>query len=198
MDQTQLRILTAARELLMAEGGFARFTIDAVAQQAGVARMTVYHHFGSKAGLLEGLCDFQAARGGIEQLAGAFCRPVPLDALSEFIAVLCRFYASDRPMIRRLVGLANLDPDFEQVLRGRYDRRREGLRVLIRRVADTYGRPVPESFEEMIDVLNVLTSFETFDALAGSDRTTEEVIPMVRQLVRATLGLTGECPGKKE
>ena len=49
-EQTRERILTATRELLMTSDGFSGFSIDAVARQADVARMTVYHQFGSKLG----------------------------------------------------------------------------------------------------------------------------------------------------
>ncbi len=51
-SETRTRILAAARELLAASGA-AGFSIEAVAQQADVARMTVYYQFGSKPGLLE-------------------------------------------------------------------------------------------------------------------------------------------------
>src|SRR5262249_21501679 len=139
-----------------------------------------------KAGLLEALCDSLAARGGIEQLAGAFRRAEPLDALAEFIAVFCRFWDSDRLVTRRLQGLAALDPDFEQVLGARQERRREGLRALVRRIADRHA--LPAAFDEVIDVLHVLTSFGTFDALAGTTRGVEEVVPLVRRLVYAALG----------
>jgi AcrR family transcriptional regulator len=37
--------------------GSAKFSVEAVARQAGVARMTVYYQFGSRRGLLEGICD---------------------------------------------------------------------------------------------------------------------------------------------
>jgi AcrR family transcriptional regulator len=189
VDQTRARVLAAARELLMASGGFAGFTIDAVAGRAGVARMTVYYQFGSKVGLLEALCDSLAARGGMEQLAGAFRQPAPLDALAEFVAVFGRFWGSDRLVTRRLHGLAALDPDFEQVLLARQGRRREGLGVLVRRLAEQHGRPAPEALEEAVDVLHTLTSFESFDSLAGPTRSPEQVVPLVQRLVRAALGL---------
>ena len=53
----------------MAPDGYSRFSIETVARQADVARMTVYHQFGSKLGLLEALCDSLAASGGMEQIA---------------------------------------------------------------------------------------------------------------------------------
>src|SRR5438067_13555251 len=108
-EQTRARILAAARELLMTSSGFSGFSIDAVARQADVARMTVYHQFGSKIGLLEALSDSLAAHGGMEHLANAFRRPEPLDALDEYITVLSRFWASGRLVSGRLSRLADRD-----------------------------------------------------------------------------------------
>ena len=188
-EQTRARILTAARELLMAADGFSGFSIDAVARKADVARMTVYHQFGSKIGLLEALSDSLAAHGGMEHLANAFRRPEPLDALDEYITVFSGFWNSDRLVTRRLRALAALDPDFEQVVRARDERRRQGLRVIAGRLVEKYGRPTPEAFDETVDVLYTLLSFESFDTLAGPTRSIEEVTPVVRRLAHAALGL---------
>ena len=188
-EQTRARIITAARELLIASDGFSGFSIDAVARQADVARMTVYHQFGSKIGLLEALSDSLAAHGGMEQLANAFRRSEPLDALDEYITVFSRFWDSDRLVTRRLRALAALDADFEQVIRARDERRRQGLRVLVQRLVEKHGRPAPEAVEEVINVLYTLIGFECFDTLAGSTRSIEEVTPIVRRLAHAALGL---------
>ena len=188
-EQTRTRILTATRELLMASDGFSGFSIDAVARQADVARMTVYHQFGSKIGLLEALSDSLAAHGGMEQLANAFRRSEPLDALDEYITVFSRFWDSDRLVTRRLRALAALDADFEQVIRARDERRRQGLRVLVQRLVEKHGRPAPEAVEEVINVLYTLIGFECFDTLSGSTRSIEEVTPIVRRLAHAALGL---------
>ena len=188
-EQTRTRILTATRELLMASDGFSGFSIDAVARQADVARMTVYHQFGSKIGLLEALSDSLAAHGGMEQLANAFRRSEPLDALDEYITVFSRFWDSDRLVTRRLRALAALDADFEQVIRARDERRRQGLRVLVQRLVEKHGRPAPEAVEEVVNVLYTLIGFECFDTLAGSTRSIEEVTPIVRRLAHAALGL---------
>jgi AcrR family transcriptional regulator len=189
-EQTRARIIAAARELLVASNGFSGFSIDAVARQADVARMTVYYQFGSKIGLLEALSDSLAAHGGMEQLAAAFRRPDPLDALTEYIAVFSRFWNSDRLVTRRLRALAALDPDFEQVVRARDEWRRGGIRVIVGRLVEKYGRPAPEAFDEMVDVLYTLISFECFDTLAGPTRSLEEIAPVVQRLARSALGLT--------
>jgi AcrR family transcriptional regulator len=188
-EQTRARIIDAARELLVASDGFSGFSIDAVARAADVARMTVYYQFGSKIGLLEALSDSLAAHGGMEQLAAAFQRPDPLDALAEYIAVFGRFWNSDRLVTRRLRALAALDPDFELVVQARDERRREGLRVIVRRLVEKYARPTPEAFDETVDVLYTLISFECFDTLAGPTRNLEEIAPVVQRLARAVLGL---------
>lgn len=188
-EQTRTRILTAARELLMASDGFSGFSIDAVARKADVARMTIYHQFGSKIGLLEALSDSLAAHGGMEQLANAFRHPEALDALDEYISVFSHFWDSDRLVTRRLRALAALDADFEQVVRARDERRRQGLRVITGRLAETYGQPAPEALAETVDVLYTLLSFESFDTLAGPTRSIEEVTPLMHRLARAALNL---------
>jgi AcrR family transcriptional regulator len=188
-EQTRASIIAAARELLAASAGFSAFTIDAVARQAGVARMTIYYQFGSKVGLLEALSDDLAARGHMERLADAFRRPEALDALGQLIAAFARFWGADRLATRRLRALAALDTDFAQVVRARDERRREGLRVITRRIAVEHGRPPVEYLDEAIDVLFTLTSFETFDALAGDAHTPEDMVPVVERLARAFLGL---------
>ena len=187
VEQTRARIVAAARALLAAPDGFSGFTIDAVAGQAGVARMTVYNQFGSKMGLLEALFDDLAARGLVARLRAAFGRPEPGEALDELVAAFAGFWHSDRVVIRRIRGLASIDPDFEQAVRARDERRREALRTVLGRFAEKYGQPPPGARDEVTDVLHTLTSFETFDNLAGTTRSPEEVVPLVCRLTRAVL-----------
>jgi len=125
----------------------------------------------------------------MEHLANAFRRPEPLEALDEYVTVFGHFWNADRLVTRRLRALAALDQDFEQVVHARDERRRQGLRVLVGRIAEKYGRPVPELFDETVNVLYTLLSFENFDTLSGPARGIEEVTPIVRQLARAVLGL---------
>jgi AcrR family transcriptional regulator len=193
-EQTRARIVAAARALLAAPEGFSGFTVDAVAGQAGVARMTVYNQFGSKMGLLEALFDDLAARGLVERLRAAFGQPEPRAALAAVIAAFGSFWHSDRVVIRRIRGLAAIDVDFEQAVRARDERRREALRTVIGRFAEGRQKPPPHAGDEVIDVLHTLTSFETFDNLAGAARSPEEVIPVVCRLADAVLGLDAGRP----
>lgn len=214
-EQTRARIIQVARELLIAPDGFANFSIETVARQADVARMTVYHQFGSRSGLLEALCDSLASSGGMQQLANAFRQPDPLEALTQYILTFGGFWDVDRLVMRRLRALAALDPDFEQLMSTRDEWRHKGLRVIAQRIIERQissraevsggtdaascpeetvsspdGQQIPASSEildEIVDMLFTLTSFETFDTLAGSKHSPQEVAPQVVRLARAAL-----------
>jgi AcrR family transcriptional regulator len=186
-NETHSRIINAARELLVSQDPEARFSVDAVARRAGVARMTVYHQFGPLGGLLEGLCDSLAIAGGMNHLADAFRQPDALEALDEFIAVFMEFWESDRPVIRGLGARAVLDPEFAAVLEQRYGWRRKGVRVLLERLAKQTGRPKPKEMDDAADLLYMLTSFSTYDTLATSKRSTQQVAKLVQRLAREAL-----------
>jgi AcrR family transcriptional regulator len=184
IDESRARVLAAARGLLVsADPG--RFSIDAVAQKADVSRATVYYQFRSKAGLLEALFDSVAAAGGMAGLADAFRLADPLAALDAYIAVFGRFWGSDRLLHRRLRGLAALDPDLGEALRVRQEWGRRGAATLVGRLTDQHGSPPAELQPDVTDLLFTVTSFETFDALAGAGKTPEAVVPLVQQLARA-------------
>jgi len=182
----------AARELLAAESGATGLSVDAVARHAGVARMTVYYQFGSKAGLLEALFDHLALRGGMERMAEVFQEPEPLAALEKCIGVFTRFWAAERLVTRRLRGIAVLDTEIEQALRARDRRRPEIFRAILRRLAAQHGHPAPEGLDDTADFLSTLTGFHTFDSLAGDVRTTEEVERLLIEVARSVLGLDGQ------
>jgi AcrR family transcriptional regulator len=187
-NETRVRIIDAARELLSVRDGSARFSMEEVAQRAGVARMTVYHQYGSLRGLLEGLCDSLAMAGGMDHLADAFRQADTFEALDRFIAVFMRFWESDRPVLRGLSALAALDPEFAAVLDQRAGWRRKGVRVLLERLANQTGRPKPKRMNDAADLLYMLTSFSTYDTLATSKRSTQQVAELVQRLARQTLG----------
>lgn len=191
-DQTRNRIVEAARELLASEGGLAGFSVDAVARQADVARMTVYYQFRSRLGLLEAVFDDLAGRGGMEGMPAVFTTPDALRALDLFIGVFCRFWATDPVVMRRLRGAGAVDPELGDGLQAREDRREQGLRVLIGRLPDR-----PEGAldaDAAVDLLHSLTSFDTYERLART-RTTQEVEAVLRRSARALLGPVADQAG---
>ncbi|WP_240137841.1 TetR/AcrR family transcriptional regulator [Streptomyces sp. MUM 178J] len=159
-DETRQRILAAARTLLSGASAH-QVSVDAVAKAADVSRQTVYNAFGSKSGLLEALFDTLAARAGMD-VQEAFAAPDAATALTRFTEAFCRFWDSDRTVIRRLRGMAVLDRDLDRLLRERDEMRRSALTELLRRFTDA---PEPET----VDIIWQLTGFEAYDALAGRD-----------------------------
>lgn len=187
-EQTRARILEAASELLTGAKGPAALSMEAVARKAGVARMTVYYQFESKTGLLEALFDDLAVRGGMARMPEAFTRPAISEALAEVIQVLVGFYSSGRTALRRLRGLAIMDPELETALQTRGERRRVGLGVVLDRLVEERGITAsPAELAELTELLTMLTSFETYDALAGPDGEAETAGRQIEELILAVL-----------
>ncbi|MEO3888632.1 TetR/AcrR family transcriptional regulator [Nonomuraea sp. B5E05] len=182
-EETRRRALAAARELLAGDA-FTKITVDTVAKAADVSRQTIYNVFGAKSGLLEALFDALATQGGMD-LTEAFTAPGEEAALAAFAETFCGFWASDRLVIRRLRGMAVLDPDLGRLLRERDEMRRSGLKALFSRFEGT----TPEN----IDVIWQLTAFETYDALAEGDRDTSCVAGLITAAALAILH--GSRPG---
>jgi AcrR family transcriptional regulator len=187
-EENRQRILNAARELLDSPEGAGRFSLEDVARRAGVARMTVYHQFGSFVGLLRGLCDSLAMAGGVSQLADVFRQPDPIVALDRFITVFADFWQSDRAVLRGLGALAVLNPEIAEVLHERYGWRRKAVRSLLDRLAKQTGRPRPKQMADSADLLYLLTTFSTYDTLASPERSHAETTRLIQRTARQVLG----------
>jgi AcrR family transcriptional regulator len=183
IGQGRRRILDAAREQLRTADAYPGFTVDAVARRADVARATIYYQFGSKTGLLEAICDDLAEAGGMTDLALVFTSPAPDTAIRGFITALAGFWAADRIVMRRLRALAALDPDVGTVIAARDERRREGLTALVGRMPPGTG----PTADQKVQILHALTSFETFDTLAGPDSDLADALPVVTRLAETVL-----------
>jgi AcrR family transcriptional regulator len=190
-ERTRTRILTAARELLATLREFSEFSVDAVAHKSGVARMTVYYQFGSKAGLLEALYENLVGRNETLQLADANRKADSLSALLEFVDVFVRVWSSDRNVIRRMHALAALDPGLAQSVQMRSANRRHELEMILKRVRGQYGHPGFSKFSEALEIVYMLTSFETFDHLAAATRKPSEVADAIKRMALATVVLHG-------
>lgn len=180
------RVLEAARELLD-DGDSEPFSLDAVARRAGVARMTVYNRFGSKAGLLEALFDSIAQRGEFARMPDVFREPDPVAALDAFVALLGRFWTTKRRAHKKLSAAAASDPELDAAIAARNERRRHATREIVRRLGAR--RTAAISDEELVQALFVLLSFDTFNALAGADRLPIDVVPLVQEMARRIAGV---------
>jgi AcrR family transcriptional regulator len=164
-EETRRRILEAMRDRLRVAPSEA-LSIERVAQEAGVARSTVYLLFGSKAGLFEALGQDLLERTGFRRIVDAVALPEARDAVRESLRAAVSVYAAERDVTRTIYSMWSLEPEavrraFEVVERGRA----EGQRRMAERLAEQGHLPPDVTIEEATDILWVITSFETFDQL---------------------------------
>jgi AcrR family transcriptional regulator len=178
MDATRSRIIAAARNVLVSDDAF---TFEAVAREAGVARITIYDRFGRREALVEAIFDDLAESGGLTRLPEAFSEAEPLAALERFVRVFCDFYSAHRLLLRRLDAMAVLGRSAMES-GGRNARRFEGLRVLLTRVADAghAGADGPD----VLHAAHVLTGFAFVDEFAGPDGDPGDVAASLVALVK--------------
>lgn len=103
-DATSERILDAALALVV-ESGMRAVTMDAVADRAGVGRMTVYRRFGGRAGLIEALTVRETRRSLAEIAATQADRSIGAAGLvAEGFAAAIRI-AREHPLFSRIPPL---------------------------------------------------------------------------------------------
>jgi len=184
-SETRSRIIEAAREILTAPSP-GSFTMDAIAEHAGVARMTVYHQFGSKQGLVTALSDDLAGRGGLWRLPEAFTSRDALAGLRILIEVFTGMWATQGDVVRGLRRFSELNPELGG--EDRNARRRRAIAALVERLAAERGRPRPDEREGLADVLQVLTSVEAFESFSAHGRDAEAVAELIFTSERVLIG----------
>jgi len=176
--RTRARLLKAARAMLAAPDGI---SLDAVAKKAGVTRLTVYNQFGSRRALLEAVFDDMAERGGLHRIREAMAKTDPQVALQQIVLIFCDFWSVHRGALWRLHAASATDPEFEESLRARNQRRRHLLSVLVDRMIEG-GAKSPEVVIELIDVLFALTSVGFFWELTAGGRKANAVCHLIQAL----------------
>jgi len=176
--RTRARLLKAARAMLAAPDGI---SLDAVAKKAGVTRLTVYNQFGSRRALLEAVFDDMAERGGLHRIREAMAKTDPQVALQQIVLIFCDFWSVHRGALWRLHAASATDPEFEESLRARNQRRRHLLSVLVDRMIEGGGKR-PEVVIELIDVLFALTSVGFFWELTAGGRKANAVCHLIQAL----------------
>jgi len=179
-------ILEAARSQLEANG-FLQLTMDSLARESGVTRQTVHNLFGTKTGVLEALFDQLALDGGMERM-GAVMQRTDIEAmLAGFVDVFAGFWAKDRLLLRRIHGIAAIDPELGAVLEARNRRRQTAATRVVDQLSRRSGGNETEDRTQRIATLDALTSFEFFDALAKSCGKEEDPARLVLEMVKKAL-----------
>lgn len=177
MDESRAAILRAARAQLEANG-YRQFTMAGLATESGVTRQTIHNLFGTKTSVLEAVFDLIALDSGMERMREVMMLP-PGDAqLVRFVGIFCSFWKRNRALLRRVHGIAAIDPEFGAVIEARNRRR---LRAAARIVERLGG----EDVEQRAVMLAAITSFEFFDMLAQSCRSEAEAEAMALRLARS-------------
>jgi AcrR family transcriptional regulator len=166
-EQTNLRILTAARELFRT-AGFAVTTMDSIASSAGVSVKTVEAIFGSKRAVLAAVVDPLATGGPprdlVEQLRVA---DDPQDRLRLVAELAWTAYQASGPEFELMRGAATVAPEVAAVAELVDSRRRANQARLITYLSERRVLRPDLTPDEAIDVAWVLTSYDVYRALVG-------------------------------
>jgi AcrR family transcriptional regulator len=178
-DRTRANVLSAARALLESQG-FLNLTLDGLAREAGVTRQTVHNLFATKGGVLEALFDQLAMSGGMERMPIVMSQSDPRAMLNGFVEVFCGFWKRDRLLLRRIHGIAAIDPEFGAAVEAR-NRRRRGAAT---RIIGLLGK---QDAERRIQALYALTSFEFYDVIVEACGDADGAEGLMRALVEKSV-----------
>src|SRR5215467_15201430 len=117
--KTRARIVSAAAAILGTPEGISGFSLQAVAEMAGVTRLTVYNQFGSRRALLEAVFDDMAVRGGLHRIPGIMRGSDPQAVLLEVISIFCDFWSFGSDALGPLHAAGASDPEFGASVRER-------------------------------------------------------------------------------
>jgi len=178
-ERTRARLLKAASAMLASPDGI---SLDAVAKRAGVTRLTVYNQFGSRRALLEAVFDHMAERGGLYRIRETMTNSDPYSALQQIVAIFCDFWSFHREALWHLHAASATDPEFEDSLRARNERRRSLLSVLVDRMIGG-DRRGSEALTELVDVLFALTGIAFYWELTARVHTANAACRIIQTLV---------------
>ena len=139
--QTRLQIAEAARELFF-EHGYAGATIDAIAQQAGVAQETVYSIFDNKRKILAFLLDISV--GGDDQPIRILERPEPQAIMHDtdqkrqlagFSKGITEILARASPVFEVMRMAAKTEPEIDARVKHLYEERLDNMVTFVKSVA---------------------------------------------------------------
>jgi AcrR family transcriptional regulator len=189
-DRTREAVLSSARELLES-GGVRDLTMEALAKASGVTRQTIHNLFGTRTGVLEALFDRIAADAGMMRMREVMTSGDAEGMLAAFVALFSGFWKKDRLLLKRIHGIAAIDPEFGRAVEARNQRRKMAASRVIERIHAGRQGIDPGEIGRKIAILLAMTSFEFFDALAESCGSVEEagewIYPLVRKAVSSEL-----------
>jgi AcrR family transcriptional regulator len=175
-EQTRRRILEAVADRLRTAPG-EPVSMDKVAQAAGVARSTIYVVFDSRAGLFEAFVADLYERTGLTRLSAAVDVPDARRHLRGGLLAASQMFAADIEIYRALFAMSRINPDsVGGAVNNMEDGRRGGMEYLAKRLDEEGALRDDVTRERAIDVLWLISAFETFDLLYGGRGLSVEAI----------------------
>ena len=139
------RILQAALDLVE-RVGFRVVAMEAIAEQAGVARTTVYRRWPSKATIV-----MDALMLDVEPEIGFPSGCSPLESLRTQMSLLARAFRSRKGvLVRSLLAEAQFDPELKQAFRERWILKRRAVATSVIRAAIAAGELARDTDPEVL------------------------------------------------
>jgi AcrR family transcriptional regulator len=169
--QTRQQIADAARKLFT-QRGYAGATIDAIAEEAGVAPETIYTVFGSKRKILSHLLDISV--GGDDEPIHILERPEPQAVLQEkdqrrqlrtFASGITAIMERVWPIFEVMRIAAKTEPDIAELLQLSLHRRWHNMGTMVQHVAANGPLRDGLTNAQAADTVWTLTSAEVFRLL---------------------------------
>src|SRR5262249_14640565 len=130
---------------------------------------------------LEAVFDEMAVRGGLHRIPAVMAGSDPQAGLLQGICIFFGFLGFGSHALWPLHAARGNDPEFWASVRGRNERRRGLLSVLVRRMAKD-RKLRPKALGDLIDVLFALTSFPFFSQLTAAGRTSQAACDLIQGL----------------
>jgi hypothetical protein len=115
-------------------------------------------------------------------MAEVFLESDPSVALEKMVRIFVGFWASDPVALRRLRAMSALDAEIAKGIRSRDARRPHIAREILKRAPGKAKQPSAQ-LRIAGDVVGMLTSFESYDALASAGQTESEIVSTLTRLV---------------
>jgi AcrR family transcriptional regulator len=169
--ETRRQIVEAARQLF-AEYGYSGATIEAIAQEAGVAPETIFATFGNKQAILAALID--VAVGGDDQPIPLLQRAGPQSVLQELDpSQLLQLFATDisgilervAPIFAIMRVAAKTEPDIAKLLKNLLEERLRNLKAVAQHLAVRNALREELNVEQAAEIIWTITSPEVFSLL---------------------------------
>src|SRR5262249_17737103 len=155
---------------------FHEATVEEVAERAGVARATLYQHFGSRLGLVDAICETIGRSDELRTLKGSVDLADPVATVDALIANSIRFWSAHERRLAPLYDVAGVDEAAARLVeRQRNDRRRE-IQGIVKRLHSRRQLRKALGERTAVAILLVLTSFETFRELRRTAGVPEQEI----------------------